>query len=168
MAECNQEATDLIIYILSQSSSVPTSWLQCRALVSIFHNGCFVPSKTKELLSPPAKDHRLFFSLSSQVGWGFIEFLVILTFWRNPDNRSGQAEYTLTLGFCSLLKHLWTKPLNIFFETYWPGDPIKFVCFIWTGSSLPRLAAGAWGSPGARCLSVSLSSVSALWENMGD
>ena len=67
-------------------------------------------------------------SLSSQAGWGFIEFLVILTFWRNPDNRSGQAEYTLTLGFCSLLKHLWKKPLNIFFETYWPGDPIKFVC----------------------------------------
>ena len=76
---------------------------------------------------PPAKDHRLFFSLlSSRMGFYWIP-LVISTFWRNPDNRSGQAEYTLTLGFCSL-KHLGTKALNIFFETFWPRDPIKFVC----------------------------------------
>ena len=106
MSECNQEATDLIIYILSQSSSVPTSWLQCRALVSIFHNGCFVPSKTKELLSPPAKDHRLFFS--SQVGWGFIEFL---------SSSSWHFEEILTIEAAKRNIH-WHLGF-LFFETPW-------------------------------------------------
>lgn len=99
-------------FCLASAASVPTSDSSVLAPVSIFHNGCFVPNKTKELLSKGSS----FVLLSSHkyLRWGFIEFLS--SSWRFKErlyNRSSQAENTLAHGFCSL-KHHWiysVKPL---------------------------------------------------------
>ena len=97
-------------FCLASAASVPTSDSSVLAPVSIFHNGCFVPNKTKELLSKGSS----FVLLSSHrhLRWGFIEFLS--SSWRFKErlyNRSSQAENTLAHGFCSL-KHHWKNSLK--------------------------------------------------------
>ena len=123
---------------------MPTFDSSVLALVSIFHNRCFVPSKTKELSSKGSS----FVLLSSQVGWG-----VLLNFSCHPLTIQRNSWQQKQSG----RKYIDTWPL--FFETslktieyilwnLWLKDPINSVCLSGLESSLPRLAALAAGEPG--------------------
>ena len=140
-------------FCLASAASVPTSDSSVLAPVSIFHNGCFVPNKTKELLSKGSS----FVLLSSHkhLRWGFIEFLS--SSWRFKESlykRSSQAE-----KYIGTWVLFFETPLNIFCETF--GLKIQLTLFVYLAWN-HRCQDWLPGSGLARCLSVILSSVNRL------
>ena len=126
-------------FCLASAASVPTSDSSVLAPVSIFHNGCFVPNKTKELLSKGSS----FVLLSSHKHLDG----VLLNFSRHLDD--SKKDFTIEAARLKIHWHmgfvLWNTIERILWNL-WLKDPINFVCLSGLESSLPRLAAGLGAS----------------------